>query len=654
MAPIERLADGPSTGGRDGRARERGQVLVIFVLAIVGLFAAAGLAFDIGRFYSEKRFLQNAADAAALAGAQALISGDTTSDADAAVRAVLLSNLTGSPNGTPPTLPPTTPVYQDGHAGDPSYLANGILISGCSVRVAVQSSVSYTFGRIVGLDADTIGAQARTKCDGNMLPIAVRNFINAPGPNSGATSPCPSDQNQFTDFFATADTACLGTDSDGSLRSSPNPGMPFDSANPGSDPSDHGPVVTILGQGAQPSNGSDFRGFVALDIRNFQDSTSQLYYNGVTPSTTNNTLKNFEANWITQGGYPGPAFPPVISPPDPNDQVATMSGNDTGVAIDAVMNHFAPGDTILVAVYSGATMEIPDFSVAAPAPIVIQPGETLTNVGAFRVGRNQSFSGTVTLSTVADTLDPQNPMVTGALVGSDPITYAPNPVTPSLGAGTPVAMQDLTATAAAVPGIYTIWIEGQAGSPYLTTKYTPVALQVGSVTRDFDITASASLLDAVNTGDTVTVDLNLARTSNKDFGGPISLSLDGPLPTGIGAVTFSPSSVTPLGNSGADSTLSINTGTMAPGTYRVVVRATGTNADTTPHQVTHLLPLTVTVGAAGSAGSQSYVDISGFAVMRIATVNSNFIDAYAISGIYADMNDPALRRGQVARLVPWN
>jgi len=27
---------------------------------------------------------------------------------------------------------------------------------------------------------------------------------------------------------------------------------------------------------------------------------------------------------------------------------------------------------------------------------------------------------------------------------------------------------------------------------------------------------------------------------------------------------------------------------------------------------------------------------------------------YAISSMKADMNDPALRRGQVARLVPWS
>ena len=37
----------------------------------------------------------------------------------------------------------------------------------------------------------------------------------------------------------------------------------------------------------------------------------------------------------------------------------------------------------------------------------------------------------------------------------------------------------------------------------------------------------------------------------------------------------------------------------------------------------------------------------------ITAVNSNSIDGYAISGVYADMNDPALRRGQIARLAPW-
>ena len=60
----------------------------------------AGLAFDIGRFYSEKRFLQNAADSGALAVANALIRGESATDAEAEGRDVLARNLAGSPSGT--------------------------------------------------------------------------------------------------------------------------------------------------------------------------------------------------------------------------------------------------------------------------------------------------------------------------------------------------------------------------------------------------------------------------------------------------------------------------------------------------------------------------------------------------------------------------
>lgn len=48
---------------------ERGQVLVLIVLALVALFGFAALAVDIGRLYAERRRVQSAADAAALAAA---------------------------------------------------------------------------------------------------------------------------------------------------------------------------------------------------------------------------------------------------------------------------------------------------------------------------------------------------------------------------------------------------------------------------------------------------------------------------------------------------------------------------------------------------------------------------------------------------------
>lgn len=636
-----------------GRTGERGQVLVIVVIAITVIFGFAGLAFDIGRFYAEKRFLQNAADAAALAAGNALIRGESDASAKQEALDILARNFIGGPNGVVPALPPDTPVYESGHAGDPTYLVNGILISGGEVRVAVQSTVSYTFGRVLGFTDNTIGGRARVRLTGNLLPIAVRRYVNPPGPNPGAAAPCPENQAEFMDFFATAQTSCLGTDTDASLRSAPNAGAAFDPVTPGSDPTNHGPVVTILGQGAQPSNGADFRGFIALDIRNFQTSTSQLYYNGVTASTNSNTLKAMEANWLSAGGYPGPMFPPATTPPDPNDQVAIMSGNSTGVVIDALNQRFGPGDEILVAVYPGQTMAIPDFTIGSPGTVSLPTSGTTANAGSFRVSRNQAFSGTVTLSTLTDALDPQNPMNTGALTGgSSPISYSPNPVTPSLGAGQQVDMQNVT-TSGATDGVYTLWIQGEAGSPYLTTKVEPFVLKIGTVSRDFTMTAGSSEETAANVGDPVAFTLNLKR-SGPAFGGTVALSMDTPLPSGVGAISFSPSSVTPAGGSGTNVSLTINSGTMAPGSYRFVVRASGMNGDSPPRKVTHLLPLKVNVATAAAGGNQQYVDIVGFAVMRIAAADSNRVDAYAISPVIADMNDAQLRRGQVARLVPWN
>jgi hypothetical protein len=660
LARLSRAIHRPRSRRRD--RRDTGQVLVIFALSITVLFAAAGLAFDIGRFYAERRYLQNAADAAALAAANALIQGHTQSEADIIARAVLSSNFSGDPNGVTPALPPTTPEYESGHAGDPLYLTNGILFNGTDVRVAVQNSINYSFGRAVGLTSNIIRGQARVRTMANILPIAVRRYVNSPGPaTSNTTNPCAVNENEFLDFFSTQDTACLGTETSSGLRIEPSAGSAFDSTNPGSDPSHHGPEMVILGQGAQPGNGADFRGFIALDIRNFATTTSQLFYNGVSAGTGSNTLKDLEASWITGGGYPGPLFPAAITPPDANDQVATMNGNSTGAAIDAAIDRYVRGDEIMVSVYPGDVMAIPDFTVGSPGTITLPASGFTATAGSLKVSRNQAFSGLVTLATLADTLDAANPMVLGTLVGADPITYDPNGVNPSMGGGTSVALQNVT-TAGATPGIYALWIRGQAGAPYLTTKYTPISIQIGSVGRDFTVAADSSSLDVAAAGGTATFTLTLQNAPNKNtnFGNPVTLSVDGPLPTGIGPITFGSPTVTPSKN-GASTTMSINTGTMATGTYIFTVRATGTNADTpTGRKVTHLMQVTVRVAPGASSGGDEYVDIVGFAVMRISAIPStksdpsNSISAYAITPVIADPNDSRLRRGQVAKLVPWN
>ncbi len=640
---------------RRRRSGSRGQVLVLFALGLVALLGAAGIAVDAGRFLMERRSLQNAADAAALAAANSLIRGGTNADAESEARAVLAQNLANGPNGIVAPLPPTTPAYTPGNAGDPAELANGIVISGGDVRVAIQNTVPFTFGRVVGVTDSVVGARARVRLQGDLLPIAVRRYLNMPGPNAGAASPCSFNPGMFVDVFATEATSCLGTDTNPALRAVPNPGAAFSAAAPGGDPTNHGPIVEILGQGAQPNGGSDFRGFIALDIRNFAAFNSQVYYNGVTSGTAPNTLKAMEAAWISAGGYPGPMFPPATTPPDPNDQVAIMSGNATGIAIDAMNQRFGPGSEILVAVYPGQVMAIPDFTLGTPPALSLPATGTVADGGSFRVSRNQAFSGQVTLTTLADTNDPNNPMVLGTLVGSDPINYDPNPVSPSLGSGTPVDMEDIE-TSAAEPGIYALWLKGQAGSPYLTTKYEPLAVRIGAVDRDFAITSDVSKQTVV-AGASATFRIAVKDAQTQAFGGSVALGLEGlntPLPAGVTA-SFSSGSVTPLGKASKlySSTLTVGTTGLANGTHRFVVRATGTNGDATPRPVTrlHILEVTISDGSASTSGE--YVDIVGFAVMRVAASDSNVVTAYAISPVIPDLNDPALRRGQVARLVPW-
>ena len=269
---------------RRHRSGERGQVLVLVVFGMVTLLAAASLAFDIGRFYSERRYLQNAADAGALAIGSALIRGESAEAAEADGRDVLARNLLASPSGSTASVA-LTPTYDVGHAGEPGHLASGILITGTDVRVAVQSNVGYTFGRAVGLGSVTVSGQARVRTNGDLLPIAIRHFVNAPGPTVGATAPCDGEANDFQDLLSTARTSCLGSETAASLRTAPSAGDPFDAAHPDHDPVHHGPIIALVGQGAAPGNNASFRGFVALDIRDFSSINSNVFYNGVTTGT---------------------------------------------------------------------------------------------------------------------------------------------------------------------------------------------------------------------------------------------------------------------------------------------------------------------------------------------------------------------------------
>jgi hypothetical protein len=128
---------------------ERGQVLVIVVMAMFGLIGIAGLAIDGSRAFSDRRQAQNAADTAALAASLANVRGDGNWSAVGLERAA--SNGYDN-NGTTNIVEAHNPPVDGPYAGNTQY-----------VQVIITSHVGTLLGRIVGIEqvSNTVQAVAR-------------------------------------------------------------------------------------------------------------------------------------------------------------------------------------------------------------------------------------------------------------------------------------------------------------------------------------------------------------------------------------------------------------------------------------------------------------------------------------------------------------
>src|SRR6266498_2004423 len=117
--------------------KERGQALILIALAAVGLFAFTSLAIDGSMVFSKKRQAQNAADAAALAGALALVRGDSTNAVDNAYASTVENAFNNDTinNEVHAYNPPIDGVY----AGDDQY-----------VQVKILVHVKTYFTRVIG------------------------------------------------------------------------------------------------------------------------------------------------------------------------------------------------------------------------------------------------------------------------------------------------------------------------------------------------------------------------------------------------------------------------------------------------------------------------------------------------------------------------
>jgi Flp pilus assembly protein TadG len=639
---------------RRSSAASEGQVLVLVAIGIAVLLGISGLAIDVGRVMAERRHLQKAADAAALAACQSLKDGAVADVAAAVTRArsVASVNIEGSPSGTVGVMADPA-VYEDQDGSgflDADELVSGVVVTGTSVRVAISGDVESTVARVIGIQTLGVGARARCVLEQEpALPLVARRYDGPPGPGGS-----------FLDVMATE-----ATSTNGQVDANP---IGYNGRTPAS-LSVKGPAFEIYGTGSKAHNSSSFRGFINLDIRDFRDVTSRDYYNGAEPGVNENTMKAEQAEYVISG-YPGPAFPAAVQPPSGALQVATLSGHSTGHLVDAFADIYDVGDRIFLAVYDGTVRAIPDFSITPPSRITLPSTTTSPTDGpTFSVSRNDQFTGTVELQLVGDedASDPADNILPVAGNAAPPAGKMNEPIfTPdnflfaANQSSRSVVLEDFSTNAVA-PGIYTVWVLGESNVPYKGRRH-PVPVYVGGATRGFHLANSSLSASAASYGDSVTYTIRV-RNDNWTTGGPatqVALSWDpdslsdcilNPItpPAGM-TVGFSASSVTPGNGQGTASTMTVDTDGLASGCYLFTVRAHATNSDGQP--VTRLATATLYVVSEPTDGE--YVEIIGFGAFEIESIGSNTIVGRAISPICADPDCAELRAVQRPRLVPWS
>jgi Putative Flp pilus-assembly TadE/G-like len=128
------------------RSGERGQVLVLFAGGLVGLLLVAALAFDVGMMLVERRDEQNAADAAALAGARHVLTDVVAAETAARQIADMNGYQDSDPNEVVNVyIPPIHGRY----IGFPGF-----------IEVQIEATRPSIFGGVIGKANWPIGALA--------------------------------------------------------------------------------------------------------------------------------------------------------------------------------------------------------------------------------------------------------------------------------------------------------------------------------------------------------------------------------------------------------------------------------------------------------------------------------------------------------------
>jgi Flp pilus assembly protein TadG len=658
-------------------AEEGGQTTVLVALLFVVLLGFAALSLDVGRFYAERRYLQNAVDSASLACARAYGQGGTVHTAWAAADTTLQQfNLKSDPSGTVVSYPGAgdqvngelTPLdYQNNIVADQN-LIGGIkpIADPLGCRVALNVNVPTYFVKLLQPSLATIGMVTRAYASsfGGMLPVVVNRYTDPPGPSS-----------TFIDF----------TKQEAWQQTHPNQcGADDFGGCPDASFSDlgctsgclWGPETVIVGSGYQSSD-ADFRGFIGLDVRKFDllnpDGSPQHDYYNNTLGLSSNQLKDVESGYVLAGGYPGPdlvAYDPTANPVQNELQIATMSGSSAGVVVADFNTHYRVGDYIMTQVFDGQVRLIPDFTIGLLSSIPTTSPFGPADGPTFRVGSNQTFRSSGDTVDLTMQRDQFNGIANDTPTRLHDFTFDPDNFVPQSGAGTTVTIKGLQVDSGLAAGIYSVILsgtgfDGSTGSQ-LATHREFVPLNVGGVVRDFTASlAASSIAVSGGTNAVFTATLNTVSGGGNWGSGPVAVSLDyGTCGAGQVAltrlggstqcltqtITGSPNFV-PDKNNPPTVTVTIPIPTSTPtGNYEAILRFRGTNGAGQP--VVHAFPLQIAVNTLGG-GASSYVNVQGYAVFIITNIQPGTIYGRAVSRVALNPNDPVVAIGRKIRLVPW-
>ena len=654
-------------------------VALLFVL----LMGFAALSLDVGRFYAERRFLQNAVDSAALACARAYSQGGSVQTSWNAADTVLQHfNLLGDPTSTVVTYPgagdqvsgATAALIYDGGIVSDQNLNAGIepIADPVGCRVAVTVNVPTYFIKLLQPSLQSIGMTTRAyaKSIGGFLPSVTYKYSNGPGPGDGNTNnfiAWTMEEGQDYQCTVSSDAGCT----------------PASVTDPGRE-------HILMGAGAKATNDSSFRGYIALDIRDFQTvdgSGNPIHqaYNGVAPTASVNTLKSFEGNWI-DNGYPGPDLC-VVSGVNflPCAEVGALDGSSSGIFVSDYSNFFRVGDIIMLQLYDGTVKSIPDFTMQAPTLTVPANGTVTTSTIQYTMNTQFQASGSVigtelyyedgSLTGGPGDQSGSNPFMTGAIAtcsdNSPPAgrkicgSFVSNPTPPNV-ATYAQSWTSMTASGAA-KGIYLAWLRGNATAPYDQRQHDSlVTLTVAGQQKDFNLNSSTGNVFVASPG--VQADFPIAVRTNSGStawnGGNITLSWE-QCPKFVdpvsGVTTQLSCRINGTGTSSVDvavgsgssvqATFNVDTSSASSDrTYSGWIRGYGHDASGDP--VNHLFQVTVQVNTT-AGGVTNYVDVIGYAAFKITAISSNDVTGVAVSKYVLDPNDPAVAIARKIRLVPW-